>query len=517
MRRNRNHRIRLVSVATALLAATWCSPSVHGQADPFGEAAESGAVETGAPDSAASNAAAIKPTAAEPAERQADAGAPAGATGELPPNGVRSGANPAGQPDVDGSSGYGPAASAYGLAASARSDNIAELLGSAMMRNPDIAVAEAKVRSAQVELDRTRLDVSRQIIDAVLAIRHQRKVVDVSKVQLATSKQHQEMLKRHAEKGIVSTTEVTSALATVGNAELALAKAEAQLETAVASLDYLTGRQSMPGGGMGMQDMMGAPGAMGGFLPRRSVSLSAGEASRSYDATGTSAGSPTNSANATDVDDGGTASTKRLRRSAARGGGFSSVVPTTATTFHDRLRTKLSEPTTLEFIDVPLGEVMSFLDDVHGITNIVIDRDTPDDRELTSEPITLKLENVPLSAALKAIEDIAHVRYVVTAYGLRVTTKEVEIEESTPLREFLRPTATIYRARDLDFGYSGDSTTSNPFAADSEPAGKDRRNERRPAIDPFSAGGGEAKEDDEAASDASIFGNARDAGKEKAK
>jgi hypothetical protein len=411
MRRNLNDHIRIAAAAVALIGGTWLSPLARGQADPFNET-----------DPAAGAAPAAEAPATEtPVEGPfKPAGAPA-ATKSAAGTGVEEAA--AADPDLSPpNSGGAP----HGIERSKPSENIAELLAAAMTRNPDIAVAEAKVRSAQVELDRARLDVSRQIIEAVQAIRLQRRVVEVAGTQLASSKERQAMTEARYRQANITATQVASAQASVATAELSLAEAEAKLEAAIASLDYLTGSVAAPYGGPAMPGMGSIPGIglPGGMTP----------GGPSYPASGAAA-APESKPETKHR----SVTPKPTRQLVGPLSGGATGMPRTAEPYHQRLRRTLDEPTAFEFRDTPLADVLAYLDDLHGISNLVVDRSAESDtgRNFGEETITLKLDNVPLNAALKAIEDIADVSFVVTSYGLVLTVKDTGIKDRTPLKDFL--------------------------------------------------------------------------------
>jgi hypothetical protein len=386
------------------------------------------------------------------------------------------------------SSGILTSGATYGFGSAGPADNLANLLGSAMSRNPDISVAEGKVRAAQSELDRTRLDVSRQVVEAFQSVRYSRKAVEIAKAQVAQCKEQQAYMKQMHKEGAAAASDVATADVAAREAELALIKSEAQLESTIATLDYLAGGSAMPGGGMmsGMGGMGGYPGAMmptgpgaSGTPPMGSNPRGAGETGTGGGATdaGTSAAGGLGAGTTASPEDGGAsgAGTAAVFGGSGFGdaGGGARVIWSTkarGSTFHERLRSKLEEPTTLDFPEVPLSELMDYIDDVHGITNIIIDTTAADGRDLPSTTIRLKLDKVPLSAALKAIEDLANVHFVVTDYGLRLTTKTkaAEIEDSTSLRQFLRQ-AQIFGAWNTGGaqggggGVLGIPATQNPF------------------------------------------------------
>lgn len=439
----RNRCLRNGAVAAAMLASAvgWSAAAVA-QEDPFGDAAGASATaQAGPPKGAREGASGQAPVSAPPESGilaeppSAAAEAPAGSSGA---SAATTPAKPRTDATPPGSSGLPPGASngfaapstddsALGISAPARSENIAELLAAAMARNPDIAVAEAKVRSAQVELDRARLDVSRQVIEAIQAIRHQRRVVEVAKLQLESSKQRHAMIEALHHKATVSASDLLASQAGVGQAELEVAEAEAKLEAANAALDYLTGQIAAPHGGPGMPGM-GPYGA--GSYPG---SIGPGGAMNPGGPSDSAAGATTSKS----TDRPRHATPVHTRRALAEA--IAIHVKLAAEPYHARLRRTLDEPTSIDFNDTPLADVLRYLDDLHGISNVVIDRaaTSPAGRPLGDKPITLKLDNVPLHAALKAVEDVANVSFVVTSYGLVLTAKESSIKDHMLLKDFV--------------------------------------------------------------------------------
>ena len=413
-----------------MLAATvgWSAVAVA-QEDPFGDAAgESATAQVGSPKGPQEGAAGQAAT--ETAEAPAGSpDAPAATTPATPRTEATPPSNSGLPPSA--SNGFGPTppgdSAPLGVSAPVRNENIAELLAAAMARNPDIAVAEAKVRSAQVELDRSRLDVSRQVIEAVQAIRHQRRVVEVAKIQLESSRQNHAMVEKLHRQATVSARDVLVSQASVGTAELEVAEAEAKLEAANAALDYLTGQIAAPHGGPGMPGT--GPYGMGSYPG----SIGPGGAMNP--------GGPSDSAAGAMMPK----STDRPRHATpvhTRGAlaeTFANHVNRAAEPYHARLRRTLDEPTSIDFHDTPLADVLRYLDDLHGISNVVIDRaaTSPAGRPLGEKPVTLKLDNVPLHAALKAVEDVANVSFVVTSYGLVLTVKDSSIKDHMLLKDFV--------------------------------------------------------------------------------
>lgn len=86
----------------------------------------------------------------------------------------------------------------------------------------------------------------------------------------------------------------------------------------------------------------------------------------------------------------------------------------------EKVLVALEEPTELEFIETPLGDVVDTLEDYHKIQMTT-------DPEAAELPVTASMKDVPLGAALQMVEDTTPgVRFVVTDYGVLVTSDTSE-------------------------------------------------------------------------------------------
>src|SRR5262245_57861443 len=118
-----------------------------------------------------------------------------------------------------------------------------EMLAKALKQNPDILVAEAKLREAEAELNRVRQKVLARIVvlDAELT---------GSKAILKEAERRVEQLKELAERDpkIVSTEEY-------GNAKQVVLKYKAEVASKEAELQVLIGKKFMSGGTSGQPGM----------------------------------------------------------------------------------------------------------------------------------------------------------------------------------------------------------------------------------------------------------------------
>jgi hypothetical protein len=86
----------------------------------------------------------------------------------------------------------------------------------------------------------------------------------------------------------------------------------------------------------------------------------------------------------------------------------------------EKVRQALNGPTTFEFTETPMRDVMDYLADYYGI-NMQIDKNYFD----KNHPVTLELKGVPLAAALQALEDEnVPLKFVVRDYGLLATSRD---------------------------------------------------------------------------------------------
>src|SRR5262245_55933437 len=123
-----------------------------------------------------------------------------------------------------------PKAADTGKADKPAAGSLEEMLAQALRNNPDIRVAEAKVREAEAELNRTRLQVTQRVVTFRQDLESLRATVREAQARLDRLTQLEQK-----GRGVVAREEVRSA-------ELTLMKYKAELAKAEAELPYLLGK-----------------------------------------------------------------------------------------------------------------------------------------------------------------------------------------------------------------------------------------------------------------------------------
>jgi peroxiredoxin len=91
------------------------------------------------------------------------------------------------------------------------------------------------------------------------------------------------------------------------------------------------------------------------------------------------------------------------------------------TAVEERIVRSLDKPTTVEFLDLPLEDCLTFLKEYHNL-NLVIDRAALSEQGVPlDKPITLKLAGVVLRSVLKLILEPLQLTYVVEDDALKIT------------------------------------------------------------------------------------------------
>jgi hypothetical protein len=255
--------------------------------------------------------------------------------------------------------------------------SLEELLTQALKNNPDLRVADAKVREAEAELNRVRLQVTQKVVTARNAIKSQ-------EAKVAAAANTLRRVQQNADKGLTSKEEVQTA-------ELLLAGEKAKLSELEAELPYLIGK-------------------------------SAQEAGRDPD-----------------VDAHVAAGLRWLASQQER------KTPSGADA--EKLRKALEKPISVQFKKSKLQDVLSFLNDGHGITFLdSTNLDTLskrlvtlDGKAATPPEITLTLKDTPFGATVQALQDVTPgLRFTVRDYGILVTYYGDLPSDALSVHDFLK-------------------------------------------------------------------------------
>lgn len=271
--------------------------------------------------------------------------------------------------------------------------SLEELLELTLKNNPDIHVAESKLRDAEAELHRTRLQALHKVVAAHQAVQAHKAVLKEAEIRYERAR------RLHASRSIPQ--------GDVESAAVTLQKVKAELARAEAELPFLLGRAPAQ-----------APNAAG-------FTLGLGGKIYVWDAKT------------------GKALPAGYDRSASRfTNGFwtehTQQQPTGAAAA--KLRAALNAPMIVKFDSASIDEVLDYIRE--RFEGINLHKMLPSNVETGRGSITAK--EIPLGAFLQWIEDAYHVRFVIRDYGIVVTTARSAPPGAVGLIDFWknRPTAT---------------------------------------------------------------------------
>jgi len=287
------------------------------------------------------------------------------------------------------------------------------LLSQAMQSNPDIRVAEAKVREAEAELHRTWLQVAQKVIALHHRLEAQKAVVAAAETEF---KRVDDLRKR----SVASADEVRTAQATLESYKAMLATMEAEMPSLLGKLPQAVGGRTVQ-----LWDYRLSSGTdradLAGRLYSSEVRLDA-------------------------LAEAASAATARLRLARGR---LVSAEPPIAGGMAERIRKALETPITADYRGKYLPDVLKDLEQkTPGITFIT--RRVLDLPEKVQLSLSLRFaEPTPLSAVFQALEDAAVIRIAVREYGFFVTSLPFP-EGYLSIDEFLKSRPAADKAKTAD-------------------------------------------------------------------
>ena len=278
-----------------------------------------------------------------------------------------------------------------------------ELIAQALRENPDVRVAEAKLRESEAELNRVRLQAIQKVVSLQNTIEAASAKVDQSQAayetyvsQLRATEVDHARVQKLAERNTVSAQEVRQAQVKREEAAVFVGQAKAQLQAAKADqakvqaeMPYLLGRKPAV-----------AATHADSFTPQLTRYLYANQLQLA------------NQAWHLDARERSTTALSLLALEAARNQQPQGTVA-------ERLRKALDKSVGVRLQDTTLADTLKFFQELAGVPLL----DHTAQAAVKSQKVTLQLQDVPLGAAFQALGDVADLHFAVREYGVLVSDR----------------------------------------------------------------------------------------------
>ncbi|HZU38659.1 MAG TPA: TolC family protein [Gemmataceae bacterium] len=261
-----------------------------------------------------------------------------------------------------------------------------QMLAKALRNNPDIRVAEAKVREAEANLNQTRLQVAQKAVQ----LHHD---LESARALVAATAESAAQLQQQSKMGTVP-------LSVASKAQADLIAAKAKLASLEAEVPYLMGTQPLKAHGVAFADLDNDV-----RLDLAVVDMGGGRFARVPEAN---------------------------LRSVVR----NDLAPVPTGSVPEQIRKALDTPAGGEFQNMDLGNLLDTLGDKTGVAFVFRG-------DARSNGVNLRVNpKTPLGAVLQAIEDTTQVGFLVRDYGILVVPAESIPPGAVTLRDFWKqPTA----------------------------------------------------------------------------
>ena len=418
----------LFAIATLTLAARAQSPTdpdAPPADEPAAAAPAAAAPAAAAPGGAGSAAPAEKRKERDRVRNRGDATSGGGSGSGFGSGGAFGGSGGMMMGPMGGFGSMGPGATGMG----GRGDT-ASLLERALRYSPDVQLAEAKLRTAEAELNRARLEVAKCVIGLEHSIASQQRIIELEKVRLQQARESHKRLETLAKTSLAPASSESAASLAVKEAESELISAEAKLSELRETLRYMLGG-AMPGMSSGARSYGEGPSMRsmpGGPMP-------GGQAPGAGGDTGGETSAPPTGAEPAKPASRNISNPKMLWPGG--GGGLIVKIPSLAADSpQDNLRRKLQAPTQVQLKEVAPGDLAKYLQELHGVAFLL-------DPEVDQADVLISIDirDVPLHAALQAIEDTHRaIRFYVRDYGILIglSGNEALTHQAVRVRDFVQ-------------------------------------------------------------------------------
>jgi hypothetical protein len=313
------------------------------------------------------------------------------------------------------------------VAAKPAAGSLEEMLATALRNNPDIRVAEAKLREAEANLNKARIQVMQSVVSLKNAVDAQKKTVEIAE---HSHKRIMELKSNH----VVPEAEVQQSEALLAKAKAELAKLEADLAIPLGRLPGQYDRADGSSNTIMLGGLKTQLPSVDGWSDTLQGAWTLPQAQLGFPGQWTPQAQWQLGLNSTLFNP-----NQGVRTIVNMPADFTSSVTVKSGpgSIADKIRTALDKPIKVEWKQpMPLTEVIEFLRskaETDVPIRILVDTASKQER------IDLMNGELPLGAWLQAVEDsIPQLMIVVRDYGLVVTTRGRLPQDAEPVRDFWR-------------------------------------------------------------------------------
>jgi hypothetical protein len=268
--------------------------------------------------------------------------------------------------------------------------SLEELLAEALKNNPDVKVAESKLREAEAQLQRARMQVMQKAVALRGSVDAQEGAVKEAEALLKAAEVKVKRFSDLHKKQAIDQSTVDEAIAALEAARAKLLAAKAKLAEIDGEMNFLQGKHRMRFT-VTLHDLKapGEPAEKALLWLQRDIAAHAVRNMETY-----------------------------------------WVIQAKPGSTGDKIRKALDKPVSVEFKNKPLADLVKDLQTAHGINFVVASK------KVGETPVTVQASEMPLGAVLEMIEDIAGVKFAVRDYGVLATSAEQLPTGAVPLYTF---------------------------------------------------------------------------------
>lgn len=268
-----------------------------------------------------------------------------------------------------------------------------QVLAEALKNNPDVRVAESKLREAEAQLHRARMQVMQKAVTLRGTLDTQEGALKEAEASFKAAESRARRAAQLRKNNAIDEASVEEAMAAVEAARQKLLSAKTRLAELEGEMNFLQGKNRVRFTLM-LQDPKEEPAdAQARFLLRRLQQDLGAEVGRQFEMHWV-------------------------------------IQPAAPGSVPDKLRKAFDKPVRVDIKGKPLADVLKDLEKAHGVNFVVATK------KLGETSVTIQTEEMPLGAVLEMLEDMAGVRFAVRDYGVLATGAEQLPVGAVPLYTF---------------------------------------------------------------------------------